>query len=71
VEPRKHSQPDEAVTLHAVMRLAIAEGLKEQCEVPRDIPHEMLVLLMQMNDDRRRKPNAPGAAAGARKRASG
>jgi hypothetical protein len=36
-------------TLHRVMQAAIAHGLHERYKVQRHMPHELFVLLMQMN----------------------
>ena len=36
-------------TLHRVMQAAIAHGLHEHYKVQRHMPHELFVLLMQMN----------------------
>jgi|HubBroStandDraft_6_1064221.scaffolds.fasta_scaffold75037_5 hypothetical protein len=36
-------------TLHRVMQETIAYGLHERYKVQRHIPHELFVLLMQMN----------------------
>jgi hypothetical protein len=37
------------VTLHRVMQAAIVHGLQEHYKVQRHMPHELFVLLMQMN----------------------
>jgi hypothetical protein len=42
-------------TLHGVIRTAIARDLKEHYPVPQKMPHQMLVLLMQMNEDNKKK----------------
>jgi hypothetical protein len=47
----------EPATLHHVMRAMIAEGLKARYQPPQKLSHELLVLLMQINEnDRRHKP---------------
>lgn len=54
-------------TLHGVMQTALAEGLRERFRPVRDVPHDLLVLLMQINEDRRRKAKAakrPGEMTG-------
>ena len=45
-------------TLHGVMQAALTNGLREQFRPVRDVPHDLLVLLMQINEDRRRKAKA-------------
>jgi hypothetical protein len=40
----------EPVTLYRVMQTMIGEGLREHYEVPQKMPHELFVLLMQMNE---------------------
>ena len=33
---------------HRAVRTAIGQELKASCEVPRDLPHEMAILLMRL-----------------------
>jgi hypothetical protein len=40
---------DQPARLHCVIRQALTNGLRERYEVEREIPHELLVMLMQMN----------------------
>ena len=40
----------EPVTLYRVMQTMIGEGLREHYDVPQKMPHELFVLLMQMNE---------------------
>jgi hypothetical protein len=47
--------PDEPATLYRVMQATIAQGLEESYQVPKEIPHQLLVLLMQINQRKRRK----------------
>jgi hypothetical protein len=42
------------MTLHAVMRDSVGMGLRERYKPQDEIPHGLLVLLMQMNHDRTR-----------------
>ena len=42
------------MTLHAVMQGSIGMGLRERYKAEQEIPHSLLVLLMQMNHDRTR-----------------
>ena len=42
------------MTLHAVMQGSIGMGLRERYKAEQEIPHGLLVLLMQMNHDRTR-----------------
>jgi hypothetical protein len=46
---------DEPATLYRVMQATIAQGLEESYQVPKEIPHQLLVLLMQINQRKRRK----------------
>jgi hypothetical protein len=48
-----HNGIDEATTLHAVMRDAIRDDLRSQYRPENEIPHKLVVLLMQMNEDNR------------------
>ena len=40
---------DEPATLYRVIQEAISGRLRERYEVQREIPHELLVILMQIN----------------------
>jgi len=42
-------------TLHGVIQAAIASELEKQYPVPLKMPHQLLVLLMQMNEDNKKK----------------
>lgn len=46
--------PDGPMTLHAVMRDSVGMGLRDRYKPEQEIPHGLLVLLMQMNHDRTR-----------------
>lgn len=46
--------PHEPATLSSVMRDAIGAGLQKLYQPENEIPHHLLVLLMQVNEDRRR-----------------
>jgi hypothetical protein len=53
----RHPVSDQQVapaTLHHVMRTMIAEGLKARYQPPQKLSHELLVLLMQINENDRR-----------------
>jgi hypothetical protein len=52
--PVHEENADEPATLCRVMQEAIGAGLKNECDVPRIMPHSLLVLLMQMNAPRRK-----------------
>jgi hypothetical protein len=41
------------VTLHAVMRSMIAQGLRAHYEPPRRLSHELFVLLLQLKEQER------------------
>lgn len=49
---------DEPATLHAVMREAIGCGLRSRYKPDKEIPHELIVLLMQMTENQRRRKKA-------------
>ncbi len=51
--PLKEGHRDEAATLHAVMQASIGQGLQSRYNPEREIPHGLLVLLMQMDDEER------------------
>ena len=46
---------DEPATLYRVMQSSIAQELEATYQVPRELPHQLLVLLMQMNERKRSK----------------
>jgi hypothetical protein len=41
--------PYTKVTARSAVRTAIGQALSSRYEVPRDLPHELLALLMQVN----------------------
>jgi hypothetical protein len=40
---------DQPATLDRVIREAVSSGLRKHYEIEREIPHALLVILMQMN----------------------
>lgn len=46
------------VTLHGVLRDAVGQGLHACYRVDEEIPHSLLVVLMQMNEEQRREAAA-------------
>jgi len=52
-------ETDEPASLHRVMQATIGHGLKQRYEVQRDLPHELFVLLMQMNSRKQKPRNVP------------
>ena len=50
----REGAPHEPATLYSVMREAIGAGLQKLYEPENEVPHHLLVLLMQVNEDRRR-----------------
>jgi len=52
---RRDADADEPMTLYRVMKEAIGEQIQSCYEPPQDMPHALLVLVMQMNDEKRRK----------------
>jgi hypothetical protein len=49
---------DRPVTLHAVMKDALTDELQARYRPPDVLPHNLLVRLMQMQEDERRKPGS-------------
>lgn len=52
---RKETKSEEPVTLYRVMQATIGQELRARYEAPREMSHELLVLLMQMNEQRKQK----------------
>lgn len=52
--PDRERPPHEPATLYGVMQEAIGAGLRKLYEPENEVPHHMFVLLMQINEDRRR-----------------
>ena len=50
----EHKTNDGPVTLHAVMKDAVGFGLRSRYQPDKEIPHDLLVLLMQMKENERR-----------------
>lgn len=46
--------PNEPATLYGVMQEAIGKCLRKHYEPEREVPHQLLVQLLQINHDRRR-----------------
>ncbi|MGA8322697.1 MAG: hypothetical protein WB774_18260 [Xanthobacteraceae bacterium] len=49
---------DEPITPHRIMQQMIGEGLRERYKPPQKLSHELLVLLMQLNEQERREAAA-------------
>jgi len=45
---------NDPVTLHRTMQMMIGEGLREHYQAPQKISHELLVVLMQLQEEERR-----------------
>jgi hypothetical protein len=58
LRPSEMPDAEPPATLHGVMQAALAHGLRERFRPVRDVPHDLLVLLMQINEDRRRQAKA-------------
>jgi hypothetical protein len=52
--PDRERAPSEPATLYRVMQEAIGAGLQKLYEPEHEVPHHLFVLLMQINEDRRR-----------------
>jgi hypothetical protein len=48
-------QTDDPVTLHRIMQTMIGQELRERYEAPQKLSHELFVLLMQLNEQDRKK----------------
>jgi len=46
---------DQPVTLHRVMQTMIGDGLRSHYEAPRRLSHQLFVLMMQLNEDERKR----------------
>jgi hypothetical protein len=57
----QHETDDGPVTLHAVLKDAIGYGLRSRYQPEKEIPHDLLVLLMQMQENDRRAKAAKTA----------
>jgi hypothetical protein len=53
--PRAEWESPDPATLHGVIRAAIASDLRAYYEVPQKMPHALLVLMMQLNEDKRKR----------------
>jgi len=51
IPPAAESDTEYPVTLHRVMQTVVAQGLHKHYKVQRDLPHDLFVLLMQMNQN--------------------
>ena len=49
LRPGNKSLPYTKVAAHRAVRTTIGQELKARYEIPRDLPHEMLALLMHLN----------------------
>lgn len=57
---RKKEAGEGPVTLYRVMKDAIGKELRSRCKPEDELPHALLVLVMQMNDDRYRQQAVAG-----------
>jgi hypothetical protein len=48
-------QTDEPVTLHRIMQTMIGRELRQRYQAPQKLSHELFVLLMQLNEQERKK----------------
>ena len=52
VPPRAENDP---VTLHRTMQTMIGDGLRQHYQAPQKLSHELFVVLMQLNEEERRR----------------
>jgi hypothetical protein len=45
-----HKRPSWEAAIRSAMQIQIRQGLTRHYEVPQGLPHEMLVLLLQLNE---------------------
>jgi len=57
MDGEEHPTGKRPVTFHQVMREALGSDLQKHDQPDEEIPHGLLVLMMQLNDDRRRRPD--------------
>ena len=57
--PGEQNTPHGPTTLHAVMQESVGMGLRNRYKPEEEIPHGLLVLLMQLNDDRNKAEQQP------------
>ena len=57
MDRHEQASADGPATLHRVMQETIGFGLRKRYEPEQEIPHELLVLMMQMNENDRRSQN--------------
>lgn len=57
---RRHPIRHEPATLSGVMQEAIGAGLRSRYKPEKEVPHQMLVLMMQINEDQRRNRETSG-----------
>ena len=48
---REHTYGTEPATLHKVMQEAIGFGLQKRYQPEKEVPHDLLVLMMQINEN--------------------
>jgi len=56
--PGKQNAPQGPTTLYSVMQESVGMGLRSRYKPEQEIPHGLLVLLMQINDDKNRAEQA-------------
>jgi len=61
--PRADNDP---VTLHRTMQTMIGEGLRQHYQPPQKLSHELFVVLLQLNEEERRRKAAERAGRRAR-----
>jgi hypothetical protein len=52
---RRHAEAGEPHTLYRVIRETVGKQLQSRYEPSQEMPHALLVLVMQMKDKKRRK----------------
>ncbi len=62
----KRNGAERPTTLHAVMQESVGMGLRSRYKPEQEIPHGLLVLLMQMDDNTRRAEQVEAGSVAAK-----
>ncbi len=58
----KRNGEERPMTLHAIMQESVGMGLRSRYKPEQEIPHGLLVLLMQMDENKRRAEQVEGSS---------
>lgn len=57
---------NDPVTLHKTMQVMIGQGLRDYYQPPQKLSHELFVVLLQLNEEERRRKAAERSRCGSR-----